>query len=142
MFLKKSQYVAGKNFSTTPLQSERVFFFSLFGILPQNPLLHLQWNISASLTWHVPLFLHGLGRQGLLPHSPTPLPYRLSPPCSCRFSTRLLTSSKRMQPTRPVATPVLSITLKRERNLVRMLFSFTITVTVIYSHMHLGKQIL
>lgn len=83
------------------------------GILPQNPLLHLQWNISASLTWHVAPFLQGFGWQGLFPHSPTPLPYRLSPPFSCRLSTRLLTSSMRMQPMRPVATAVLSLTLQR-----------------------------
>ena len=85
---------------------------ALVAISPQNPLLHLQWNISASLTWHAAPFLQGFGWQGLLPHSPTPLPYRLSPPLSCRLSTRLLTSSMRMQPTRPVATAVLSLTLK------------------------------
>lgn len=88
-------------------------------LLPQNPLLHLQWNISASLTWHAAPFLQGFGWQGLLPHSPTPLPYKLSPPFSCRLSTRLLTSSMRIQPTRPVATAVCSLALEkkhREKN--------------------------
>lgn len=88
----------------------RRFFMS--SNLPQKPLLHLQWNISASLTWHAAPFLQGSGWQGLLPHSPTPLPYWLLPPFSCRLSTRLLTSSKRTQPTRPVATAVLSLTLQ------------------------------
>lgn len=88
------------------------------GALPQKPLLHSQWNISASLTWHAPSFLQGFGWQGLLPHSPTPLPYRLSPPLFCRLSTRLLTSSRRMQPTRPVSTAVLSRTLGMKRRRV------------------------
>lgn len=88
---------------------------TFFPISPQNPLLHLQWNISASFTWHAPPFLQGFGWQGLLPHSPTPLPYKLSPPFSCRFSTRLLTSSMRMQPTRPVATAVCSLALQKKK---------------------------
>lgn len=88
---------------------------SLSPVLPQNPLLHLQWNISASLTWHAAPFLQGFGWQGLFPHSPTPLPYKLSPPFSCRLSTRLLTSSMRIQPTRPVATAVCSLALKKKK---------------------------
>lgn len=96
------------------LNRNTVPFFS--PALPQNPLLHVQWNISASLTWHAAPFLQGFGWQGLLPHSPTPLPYKLSPLFSCRLSTRLLTSSMRIQPTRPVATDVCSLALKkRER---------------------------
>lgn len=99
--------------------------FHLLTDLPQNPLLHLQWNISASLTWHSAPFLQGFGWQGLLPHSPTPAPKRLSPLLSWMLSILLLTSSMRMQPTRPEVTPVLSLTLRSDRKSEPLCFSLT-----------------
>lgn len=78
---------------------------------PTRPGGHWQWNLPASRAWHGAPPRQGLGRQGWLPHSPTPEPRVAAPGPMPSSRSWLLTSSKRMQPLRPVPTKVRSSAL-------------------------------
>lgn len=82
---------------------------------PKRPGGHWQWNMPAPRAWHGAPPRQGLGWQGCSPHSPTP-ELRDTPPCQRPSSRRwLLTSSRRMQPFRPMPTEVRSRALPRGR---------------------------